>query len=219
MPRFSVTIRGLSAGFGAGELAGACVVAFSAQIRLKEVHMNDIASPSIAAASARNAGYLHTAMLFVRRLIAPMLTLFFIAFTFFYAGTALIELLSPIFGQGNIIEGLLKGLNMGIVALAVYELAQIVYEEYEAVEPQDGRVARMRRGVIRFVSVTCTALVLEALIMVIKYSQQDLAGFLYYPVAIIVAASVLLMALGVFTRLSHGTVDTEEPPASAIELP
>jgi len=38
--------------------------------------------------------------------------------------------------------------------------------------------------------------------MVIKYSQQDLAGFLYYPVAIIASASLLLIALGVFIKLS-----------------
>jgi len=38
--------------------------------------------------------------------------------------------------------------------------------------------------------------------MVIKYSQKDLAGFLYYPVAIIVAAALLLMSLGVFTKLT-----------------
>ena len=38
--------------------------------------------------------------------------------------------------------------------------------------------------------------------MVIKYSQLDMAGNLYYPVAIIVSASTLLMALGVFLRMA-----------------
>jgi len=50
--------------------------------------------------------------------------------------------------------------------------------------------------------VVFVALVLESLIMVIKYSQQDLAGFLYYPVAIIASAALLLIALGVFIKLS-----------------
>jgi hypothetical protein len=40
----------------------------------------------------------------------------------------------------------------------------------------------------------------------IKYSQQDLAGFLYYPVAIIMSASLLLIALGVFIKLSGSIV-------------
>lgn len=34
----------------------------------------------------------------------------------------------------------------------------------------------------------------------------DLAGNLYYPVAIIVSAALLLMALGVFLRLAPGEV-------------
>lgn len=150
---------------------------------------------------------MHTLMRGVERVIIPMLTLFFLGFTLLYAGAAVIEFWSPILSDGDMIEGLVKGLHMGVVALAVYELAQIVYEEYEAAEPQacapDIMVARIRRGLIRFVSVVCTALVLEALIMVIKYSQKDLAGFLYYPVAIIGAAALLLVALGVFTHLTR----------------
>lgn len=78
-------------------------------------------------------------------------------------------------------------------------------------------MARIRRGIIRFVSVTCTALVLESLIMVIKYSQKDLAGFLYYPVAIIVAAALLLVSLGAFARLTSGVPGVDEPEAAATE--
>ena len=150
---------------------------------------------------------MHNLMRAVERIIIPMLTLFFLGFTLLYAGAAVIEFWSPILSDGDIIEGLVKGLHMGVVALAVYELAQIVYDEYEADESKcntpDRIVARIRRGLIRFVSVVCTALVLEALIMVIKYSQKDLAGFLFYPVAIIGAAALLLIALGVFTRLTR----------------
>ena len=153
---------------------------------------------------------MRTLMRAVERIIVPMLTLFFLGFTLLYAGAAVIEFWSPILSNGDMIEGLVKGLHMGVVALAVYELAQIVHEEYEAIEPQanapDNMVARIRRGLIRFVSVVCTALVLEALIMVIKYSQKDLAGFLYYPVAIIAAAALLLVALGVFTHLTREPV-------------
>ncbi len=139
----------------------------------------------------------------VQRLVVPMLTLIFIAFTLLYAGAAVIAFIQPVINDGDMVEGLVKGLHLGVVALAVYELTQIVYEEYDPVQPQAGRVARIRRGMIRFVSVVCTALVLESLIMVIKYSQKDLAGFLYYPVAIIASSAMLLIALGVFTRLTR----------------
>jgi hypothetical protein len=146
---------------------------------------------------------LHSIMGGVQRLVIPMLIVIFIAFTLLYAGAAVIAFIQPVINDGDMIEGLVKGLHLGVVALAVYELTQIVYEEYDTVHPQAGRVVRIRRGIIRFVSVVCTALVLESLIMVIKYSQKDLAGFLYYPVAIIASAALLLIALGVFTRLTR----------------
>jgi hypothetical protein len=168
---------------------------------------NDV-SASIEALPQRRST-LRGIMYLVQHVVVPMLTLFFLLFTFFYAGAAIVEFISPIINQGNVIEGLIKGLNMGVVAFAVYELAQIVYEEYEPSDARNGRIARMRRGIIRFVSVTCTALVLEALMMVIKYSQQDLAGFLYYPVAIIAAAALLLIALGGYTRLTQSSGSTD----------
>ena len=60
---------------------------------------------------------------------------------------------------------------------------------------------------------------LEGLIMIIKYSQLDLAGNLYYPVAIIVSTALLLAALGLFLWLApheessmNGDRSTETPP-------
>lgn len=144
----------------------------------------------------------------IRRMLVPAFTFFFLSFSMLYAGAAVVEFLRPILSDGDMLEGLVKGLHMGVVALAVYELAQIVAQE--SIELPGNIVRRIRRGLIRFVSVVCTALVLESLIMVIRYTQKDLAGFLYYPVAIICAAAVLLMALGVFTRLSTGVAEEND---------
>ena len=96
----------------------------------------------------------------------------------------------------------------GVVALAVYELAQIVHQEYDQDNLSQDIMERIRRGVARFGSVVFVALVLESLIMVIKYSQQDLAGFLYYPAAIIAGAGFLLIALGLFVRLTAAPLET-----------
>ncbi len=138
----------------------------------------------------------------VGHVIVPTFTLFFLAFALLYAAAAVFEVGRAISDSGDLIEGLVKGLHMGVVALAVYELSQIIYQEYDSQDQHGDMVGRIRRGLIRFVSVACTALVLEALIMVIKYSQKDLAGFLYYPVAIVVSAAMLLIALGAFTKLT-----------------
>lgn len=107
-----------------------------------------------------------------------------------------------------------------MVALAVYELAQIIHQEHDLAARPHSIIIRVRRGVARFGSVVFVALVLESLIMVIKYSQQDLAGFLYYPAALIVSAAFLLLALGVFIKLTaagaagadHEHADRLSPP-------
>lgn len=143
----------------------------------------------------------------ISNILVPMFTLFFLLFALFYVGNAAVGFFRPILNAGDLNEGLVKGLHMGVVAMAVYELAKIIYQEYDPTGASDSVIRRMRRGIIRFVSVVCTALVLESLILVIKYSQKDLAGFLYYPVAIIIAAAALLMALGVFTKLSQNETE------------
>jgi hypothetical protein len=159
--------------------------------------------------TALNAGFTHDTRLIERLLLAvprylvPMFTLFFLAFALLYAGAAVVDFIRPILENGDMVTGLVKGLHMGVVALPAYELAQIVYQEYDEREKPEDAIQGIRRGVTRFGSVVVVALVLESLIMVIKYSQQDLAGFLYYPVAIIVSASLLLISLGVFIFLTR----------------
>lgn len=144
-------------------------------------------------------------ILLVERAMASIFALFFLLLSVLLAGYALLEFLKPILHAGDFIGGLLDGLNTAVVALAVYELAQGIDEQYGQPASPENTISRLRRGIVRFIGVACSALVLEALIMVIKYSQKELAGFLYYPVAINIGAAVLLMSLGVFTRLTEGT--------------
>jgi hypothetical protein len=46
--------------------------------------------------------------------------------------------------------------------------------------------------------------------MIIKYSQLDMAGNLYYPVGIMAGASVLLMGMGVFLHLTRADCHERE---------
>jgi hypothetical protein len=151
----------------------------------------------------------------VPRMLVPLFALFFLSFALLYASSALVEFIKPILTDGDLTGGLVKGVHMGVVALAVYELAQVVHQEYDKSGKPSDAIRRIRRSVTRFASVVFVALVLESLIMVIKYSQQDLAGFLYYPVAIIASASLLLMSLGVFIKLSDSVTMEEGSPTTA----
>ncbi|MGE5338311.1 MAG: hypothetical protein ACM3PU_10805 [Gemmatimonadota bacterium] len=155
------------------------------------------------ASAHRTPGSLERVSAALPRFFVPAFALMFLTFALLLASSSAFELIRPMLEEGDFFTGLVKGLNIGVVALAVYELAQIVYQEYDHNHELRDVMARTRRGVSRFGSVVVVALVLESLIMVIKYSQQDLAGFLFYPATLILSAAVLLAALGLFARLTE----------------
>lgn len=155
-----------------------------------------------SAMDANSMSLLNRMIVMLPRIFIPVFALLFLGLSVAFAILALMDFVAPIFNGKNLMDGLVEGLHTGVVALAVYELAQIVHQEYEQEGKPQNVMARIRRGVARFGSVVIVALVLESLIMVIKYSQNDLVGYLYYPAAIIVAAALLLTALGLFARLT-----------------
>lgn len=105
------------------------------------------------------------------------------------------------------ISAVVKCINTLVISLAMFELGAGVSKEYSSPSEESNIFVNIRRTITRFVGTICIALVLEALIMIIKYSQLDLAGNLYYPVGILFGGSVLLIALGVFLRLTHGQTE------------
>lgn len=105
--------------------------------------------------------------------------------------------------DGQFVSGVIRCINDLFIALATYELAMGIFKEYRGDDEKASLVSAIRRTVTRFVSVVIIALVLEGLIMIIKYSQLDLAGNLFYPVAVVFAASILLVALGLFLKWTY----------------
>lgn len=137
-----------------------------------------------------------------RQFIGLGFSILFFMFSLVLAALTLQEIWHGVGSAENLIGAFIKAINIAVIALAIFELGLVVNKEYNDTE-DDHIVTVLRRTVPRFVSIVCIALVLEGLLLVIKYSQLELAGNLYYPVAIIIAASLLLAALGVFLRLSN----------------
>ena len=104
--------------------------------------------------------------------------------------------------EHDLITLIIKSINTLVISLAMYELGVGVGKEYTVEDEGESIFQNMRRTITRFVGTVCIALVLESLIMIIKYSQLDLAGNLYYPVAILTSCSFLLIALGLFLKLT-----------------
>ena len=106
--------------------------------------------------------------------------------------------------QGDFMSTVIQSINTFVIALAMFELGAGINKEYSSSDDEENIYLNIRRIITRFVGTVCIALVLEALIMIIKYSQLELAGNLYYPVGILFGSGFLLMALGIFLWLTKG---------------
>ena len=108
--------------------------------------------------------------------------------------------------QGEFISTVIQSINTFVISLAMFELGAGISKEYSSSDDdeEENTYSNTRRIITRFVGTVCIALVLEALIMIIKYSQLELAGNLYYPVGILFGSSFLLVALGAFLWLTKG---------------
>ncbi|HEY9033663.1 MAG TPA: hypothetical protein VIN71_06990 [Pseudomonadales bacterium] len=114
---------------------------------------------------------------------------------------ALFSSVTGLLAGADFTQASIKMINASVIAIAVFEVARVVQAEYCGNDDHNV-IIMLRRTLPRFIGTVCVALSLEGLIMVIKYSQLELAGNLYYPVAIVISASLLLIALGVFLKLA-----------------
>ena len=144
----------------------------------------------------------------IRTVFAKVFTLIFFGLAVVIIFSLFFNIVEGIINKENITEVLLSSINTGIIGLAVFELALIINKEYSGPIEDDEKdaVATLRETLPRFIGTVCVALSLEGLIMVIKYSQLDLAGNLYYPVAIIISTAFLLSSLGLFIYLTDKRV-------------
>lgn len=138
----------------------------------------------------------------------------FLLFSLALGGLATWQFLAGLASE-ELINGLVRSINTAVIALAIFELGIGIGKEYAMPEEGHSIYPVIRRTVTRFVALVSIALVLEGLMMVIKYSQLELAGNLYYPVAIMVSAALLLAALGAFLRMTRA--EAMETDSAAVQ--
>ena len=150
-------------------------------------------------------------------LMGRFLALSFLSLSLFLIGLAVFQFVEG-FNEGKeMVNILIKSINTSIIAMAIFELGISIGKEYgNHTDEEDHTYIVMRRTISRFVGTVCIALVLEALIMIIKYSQLDLAGNLFYPVGILIGTSVLLASMGLFLQLTRADCEKLQ---SKLKLP
>ena len=139
-----------------------------------------------------------------RRWLALAFTLCFMAFALYLCLASAMKFAAIFSNDRDPVETLIKAINLGVVGIAIFELSVNVHQEYVVGEHHADFYRLLRRSLSRFIGVVCVALALEGLMMTIKYSQLDLAGNLYYPVAVILSTAALLLSLSVFLHMTAG---------------
>jgi high-affinity Fe2+/Pb2+ permease len=112
------------------------------------------------------------------------------------------RLVSAFMASDEAIEDpLLGAVGYVIIAIAVFDVAKFLIEE-EVLNGRERRIAsEARRSLTKFISTIAIAVFLEALVTVFRVSSTRTTE-LIYPTFLLIAATLLVIGLGAYQRLS-----------------
>lgn len=109
---------------------------------------------------------------------------------------------------------MLSAIGYVVIAMAVFDLAKYFIEE-EVIRGREMRSAgEARRSLTKFVSTIAIAIFIEGLVIVFQASKDRLSEMLY-PTALLLTATVVVVGLGVYQRLSADVevkVESDDKP-------
>jgi archaellum biogenesis protein FlaJ (TadC family) len=101
---------------------------------------------------------------------------------------------------------LLSAIGYVVIAMAVFDVAKYFIEE-EVIRSRELReAAEARKSLTKFVSTIAIAVFIEGLVIVFQASKDDLPTMVY-PTALLLTATLIVVGLGVFQRLSAEVED------------
>lgn len=99
---------------------------------------------------------------------------------------------------------MLQAIGFLIVGIAVFDVAKYIFEEEAISDDERRNAAETRRSLTKFGSTIVIAVLLEGLVLAFEAARENLSQ-LIYPILLILAGTVLLVAIAVFQRLSAST--------------
>jgi hypothetical protein len=98
-------------------------------------------------------------------------------------------------------QRLLSAVGYVVIAVAVFDVAKYLIEEEVVRERELRQVGEVRRSLTRFTSTILIAVFLEAIVLIFKVSDEDLALSIY-PTLLLLAGVAMLVGLGAFQRFA-----------------
>jgi hypothetical protein len=98
-------------------------------------------------------------------------------------------------------QRLLSAVGYVVIAIAVFDVGKYLLEEEVVRERELRQVGEVRRSLTRFTSTILIAVFLEAIVLIFKMAEDDVA-LMIYPTLLLLAGVAMLIGLGVFQRMA-----------------
>lgn len=124
-----------------------------------------------------------------------------------------------LFSSGEYLnQRLLTAVGYVVIAIAVFDVAKYLLEEEVVRERELRRVGEVRRSLTRFTSTILIAVLLEAIVLIFKFAEDDIS-LTVYPAVLLFAGVAMLIGLGLFQRLAataeHATGEHDDDDDAA----
>lgn len=127
-------------------------------------------------------------------------------------GWSVFEIFSSLFtdNKEDFLPLILESVGAIIIAAAIVDVAQYMIEEEVFHDKQLRDPREARRTITKIMVIISIAVSIEGLVYIFKAGTQNLE-LLIYPASIIFAASVSIIALGIYQKLSVSVENKTEP--------
>ena len=116
-------------------------------------------------------------------------------------GWSVYEVISYVREEAEFIPLMLQSVGAIIIAAAILEVAQYMIEEEVFLNKELRDPEEARRTITKIIVIITIAVSIEGLVFIFKAGTNDLT-LLLYPALLIVASAILIVALGVYQKLS-----------------
>jgi len=123
-------------------------------------------------------------------------------------GWSAYEVVANIQNSDDFIPLMLQSVGAIIIAAAIVDVAQYMMEEEVFLNKELRNPEEARKTITKIIVIITIAVSIEGLVYIFKAGTKDLS-LLIYPSVLIIVSAILIVALGVYQRLSS-TVEKEE---------
>nr|MBF0222514.1 hypothetical protein [Desulfobulbaceae bacterium] len=127
--------------------------------------------------------------------------LILIALSLIIMGWSVCEVISSIGEKTDFIPLILQSVGAIIISAAIIDVAQYMMEEEVFMNKELRDPEEARRTITKIIVIIAIAVSIEGLVYVFKAGTKDLT-LLLYPALLIVVSAILIVALGVYQKLS-----------------